>query len=138
MGSWPSGPYDNLLFDPPPLHKFVIWKHSTCIGFGASVAACFLAKSLQPCAKFQQCNIVLTHGDLNERNIVVDDGTITGLVDWETLGWYPDFWELMAALQGCYTPEWREELSVALGPPSDLSLPYHSVLSNALHRPWAE
>ncbi|KAI0803601.1 kinase-like domain-containing protein [Xylaria sp. FL0064] len=37
---------------------------------------------------------VFTHADLAPRNIMVDDrGKITGLVDWEFAGWYPDYWE---------------------------------------------
>ncbi|KFA71450.1 hypothetical protein S40288_04316 [Stachybotrys chartarum IBT 40288] len=46
--------------------------------------------------------IVLTHGDLNARNILVGktfhrDGTtswkITGIVDWEFAGYMPDYWD---------------------------------------------
>lgn len=38
--------------------------------------------------------IVLTHADLNLKNILVDEtGKISGIVDWETAGWYPEYWE---------------------------------------------
>ncbi|OTA62207.1 hypothetical protein K449DRAFT_405600 [Hypoxylon sp. EC38] len=37
---------------------------------------------------------VFTHGDIAPRNIMVNDsGSITGLIDWENSGWYPDYWE---------------------------------------------
>lgn len=37
---------------------------------------------------------VFTHGDLTPRNIMVDScGWITGILDWELAGWYPDYWE---------------------------------------------
>ncbi|KAI0964779.1 kinase-like protein [Xylaria arbuscula] len=37
---------------------------------------------------------VFTHADLAPRNVLVDDrGEITGLIDWEFAGWYPDYWE---------------------------------------------
>ncbi|KAI1131114.1 kinase-like protein [Nemania abortiva] len=37
---------------------------------------------------------VFTHADLAPRNIMVDEScTITGLIDWEFSGWYPDYWE---------------------------------------------
>lgn len=37
---------------------------------------------------------VFTHGDIAPRNIMVtDSGSITGLIDWENAGWYPDYWE---------------------------------------------
>ena len=38
-------------------------------------------------------DIVLTHGDLNPRNIVVNDGRIVAILDWENAGWYPEYWE---------------------------------------------
>lgn len=37
--------------------------------------------------------IVFTHADLNLRNIMVKDGRISGIVDWENAGWYPEYWE---------------------------------------------
>jgi aminoglycoside phosphotransferase (APT) family kinase protein len=51
--------------------------------------------------------IVFTHADLNPRNILVSqtarsDGTIgwivTGIVDWETAGFYPEYWEFTKAM----------------------------------------
>ena len=37
---------------------------------------------------------VFTHGDIAPRNIMVDDeNKITGILDWEYAGWYPDYWE---------------------------------------------
>ncbi|TGO15164.1 hypothetical protein BTUL_0043g00170 [Botrytis tulipae] len=37
--------------------------------------------------------IFFTHADLNMRNILVKDGKISGIVDWENSGWYPEYWE---------------------------------------------
>ena len=37
--------------------------------------------------------IVFTHADLHMRNILAKDGVLTGIVDWENAGWYPDYWE---------------------------------------------
>ncbi|RWA08939.1 hypothetical protein EKO27_g6170 [Xylaria grammica] len=37
---------------------------------------------------------VFTHGDIAPRNIMVNDSaSITGLIDWENSGWYPEYWE---------------------------------------------
>ncbi|TGJ86550.1 hypothetical protein E0Z10_g2230 [Xylaria hypoxylon] len=37
---------------------------------------------------------VFTHGDIAPRNIMVNDSaSITGVIDWENSGWYPDYWE---------------------------------------------
>ncbi|RAK97506.1 uncharacterized protein BO80DRAFT_482083, partial [Aspergillus ibericus CBS 121593] len=33
--------------------------------------------------------IVFTHGDFRLANIMVHDGHVTGIVDWEYSGWYP-------------------------------------------------
>jgi len=37
--------------------------------------------------------IVFTHADLNMRNILVKDRRISGIIDWENAGWYPEYWE---------------------------------------------
>ncbi|KAH7309860.1 hypothetical protein B0I35DRAFT_359428 [Stachybotrys elegans] len=51
--------------------------------------------------------ITFTHADLNPRNILVDrsirpDGSrcwkITGIVDWETAGYWPEYWDLTKAM----------------------------------------
>ncbi|KAI5300879.1 hypothetical protein KEM55_004198 [Ascosphaera atra] len=37
---------------------------------------------------------VFAHSDIAPRNILVgQDGAITGIIDWEFAGWYPDWWE---------------------------------------------
>ncbi|KAI1020186.1 hypothetical protein LB503_006225 [Fusarium chuoi] len=41
---------------------------------------------------------VLTHGDLSPRNIMVDASTITGIIDWELSGFYPEYVEYAFAL----------------------------------------
>jgi aminoglycoside phosphotransferase (APT) family kinase protein len=39
--------------------------------------------------------LVFTHADLADRNIVVQDGRITGILDWEWAGFYPEHWEFV-------------------------------------------
>lgn len=39
--------------------------------------------------------IVFAHGDLAPRNILVMNGHITAIVDWETAGWFPAYWEFV-------------------------------------------
>ncbi|PNP81640.1 hypothetical protein FNYG_04666 [Fusarium nygamai] len=41
---------------------------------------------------------VLTHGDLSPRNIIVEGSTITGIIDWELSGFYPEYVEYAFAL----------------------------------------
>jgi fructosamine-3-kinase len=43
--------------------------------------------------------IVFTHGDLSSLNILVRGDDIVGIVDWETAGWYPSYWEYTTACQ---------------------------------------
>jgi len=54
--------------------------------------------------------IVMTHGDLNPRNIMItwesDQGSlrtvkdikVSGILGWESAGWYPEYWEFVKAL----------------------------------------
>ncbi|KAK2757047.1 hypothetical protein FQN54_005016 [Arachnomyces sp. PD_36] len=50
--------------------------------------------------------IVMTHGDLHPRNILVDaeqSVRIMGIVDWEFGGAYPEYWEYVQALKSSFT-----------------------------------
>ncbi|KAL1866866.1 hypothetical protein Daus18300_006569 [Diaporthe australafricana] len=40
---------------------------------------------------------VFTHGDLSSLNILVRGDRVVGIVDWETAGWYPPYWEYTSA-----------------------------------------
>ncbi|KJK86133.1 hypothetical protein H633G_10016 [Metarhizium anisopliae BRIP 53284] len=52
--------------------------------------------------------IVLSHCDLAPRNILVQDGKITGLVDWEDGGWYPEYWDYVKFFQRPATTDWKQ------------------------------
>lgn len=41
--------------------------------------------------------LVFTHGDLSSLNILIRGDKIVGLIDWETAGWYPPYWEYTSA-----------------------------------------
>ncbi|KAH8725719.1 hypothetical protein GQ44DRAFT_726809 [Phaeosphaeriaceae sp. PMI808] len=43
---------------------------------------------------------MFTHGDLHQGNIMVKDGKITGLIDLELAGWYPEYWDYV---KFCYS-----------------------------------
>jgi aminoglycoside phosphotransferase len=47
--------------------------------------------------------IKFTHGDLSPTNILVQEGHVTGILDWEEAGWYPEYWEYIKTMQGCAT-----------------------------------
>ena len=42
--------------------------------------------------------IVFTHGDLAFHNIMVKDGHINAILDWEYSGWYPEHWDYCKSL----------------------------------------
>ena len=49
-------------------------------------------------------DVVLTHGDLVGVNILVRDGRIVAIIDWERAGFYPEYFELVRLFRG---PNWR-------------------------------
>src|SRR3569833_495851 len=48
--------------------------------------------------------IVLTHGDFDPRNILVQGSKVVAILDWELAGFYPDYWEYCKALR---RPDWN-------------------------------
>lgn len=54
-------------------------------------------KKLAEMRETSPSKFVLTHGDLYPRNILVEDGKITGIVDWEHSGFYPEYVEYALA-----------------------------------------
>lgn len=42
-------------------------------------------------------SLVFTHGDLNSFNILVSGDKVVGIIDWETSGWFPSYWEYTCA-----------------------------------------
>ncbi|KAH7886513.1 hypothetical protein F5I97DRAFT_1808227 [Phlebopus sp. FC_14] len=73
VGSVTGGPHNNRFMPYPwtPLHAF------------SSLLKCFPTEA----------HIYLTHGDLLPHNILVEGSKITAIIDWETAGFYPEFWE---------------------------------------------
>lgn len=61
---------------------------------------------------------VLTHGDLAARNIMVKDGKITGIVDWEYSGFFPEYMEyaLATVIHDCHESWWLSVLKEILEP----------------------
>lgn len=50
-------------------------------------------------AFYQQADnkLLLAHGDLSSLNIIVRHDNVVGIVDWETAGWFPAYWEYSTA-----------------------------------------
>jgi len=67
---------------------------------------------------------VFTHGDLSSLNILTRGDDIVGIIDWETSGWYPTYWEYTTACQvNPYNEFWREEIDKFMEPlPKELEM----------------
>ncbi|KAF2824557.1 hypothetical protein CC86DRAFT_421116 [Ophiobolus disseminans] len=56
-----------------------------------------------------------THGDLNSMNILVKGDSIVGIIDWDTAGWYPEYWEHTTAYNiNPYNGFWKDEIGTFL------------------------
>ncbi|RWA05038.1 hypothetical protein EKO27_g10067 [Xylaria grammica] len=51
--------------------------------------------------------VVFTHGDIAARNILVRDGRVVALLDWEFAGWCPEYWDYVFALRGLDNLDWE-------------------------------
>lgn len=53
--------------------------------------------------------IAFTHGDFKAHNILVgDDNQLTGFLDWESGGWYPEYWEHSTAMRWERDSSWYQ------------------------------
>ena len=41
----------------------------------------------------RQYHTTFTHSDIAPRTILINDGKIAAIVDWESADWYPEYWE---------------------------------------------
>ncbi|THZ57474.1 APH-domain-containing protein [Aureobasidium pullulans] len=60
-------------------------------------------------------DIVYTHGDLKHHNIMVHNGHVSGFIDWESAGWYPEYWDFTTALRYQDEGFWWYDFVVKLG-----------------------
>ncbi|CAG8932525.1 unnamed protein product [Penicillium salamii] len=61
-----------------------------------------------------------THGDLTDVNIMVEDGHLVGIIDWEAAGYFPVWWEFagLSIGLGQVDVEWKQTLRRYM-PPED-------------------
>ena len=65
---------------------------------------------------------VFTHADVAPRNIMVDGrGRITGIIDWEHAGWYPDYWEYANIRKPSMDDDWQDWMDKTAPQKWDLS-----------------
>lgn len=102
IGSYGRAPYPDLAqFGPPfdkPFTSVSQMKEAFLEGYEKERGPSFctlLRKILR-----DDYRIVFTHSDLNIRNILVRDGHIVAILDWETAGFFPEYWEFAEAMRG--------------------------------------
>lgn len=62
-------------------------------------------------------DVVFTHGDLSSLNIMAKGDEVVGIIDWETAGWMPPYWEYTSSCNvNPYNEFWREEIDKLLEP----------------------
>ncbi|KAL4078993.1 kinase-like domain-containing protein [Scleroderma citrinum] len=115
LGSITGGPYNNR-FMPYPWHpphafssiqEYLDYYRTIFLDFCGQEFVDELFSCLPTEAK-----VCLTHGDLLPQNILIEGSTITGIIDWETAGYYPEFWEYCRMYDpGLMTPAWAHVLA---------------------------
>lgn len=99
LGSVCSGGYSLLLDKHASSTYFAIRPHPTQGQFIAFLISSFY--SMVPktvvaalASQFQRnYKLVLTHGELCPKHIIVDSGVIVGILGWDCAGLYPEWWE---------------------------------------------
>lgn len=61
---------------------------------GCTAAAFFGGQTSYP----QNHSICFTHSDFHRTNLLVDQGQLSGIIDWECAGYKPEYWEYTKAL----------------------------------------
>ncbi|KAK3905578.1 kinase-like domain-containing protein [Staphylotrichum tortipilum] len=103
-GTAPSTPgYDHRLGSQPwgPFPSFSAFH--TFLRFGEPLADWEPAVAAVHARDY---GVRFAHADLAPRNVLVDprEGRVTGVVDWEFAGWYPEYWEYTKMFYGGVRP----------------------------------
>lgn len=114
LGSVSGGPYRNFFFPEYTSPKYAFsttgefidhYRQTLLLYSGEEYTETFLSQFPRNAA------IHFTHGDLLPKNIVVHGSTITGIIDWYTGGFYPEFWEYCRMHDPYFmTPGWDHVL----------------------------
>ncbi|KAJ8523317.1 hypothetical protein ONZ45_g147 [Pleurotus djamor] len=101
--------------DGGKLHDHRIWNATGDKGMDPEVKAeVDKLIELYEASEAKRRETVFTHGDISLSNILVKDGKVVGIVDWEMSGWYPCYWEYTTAMITHYIRGWREEIGTFL------------------------
>lgn len=74
--------------------------------------------------------IVFSHGDLHQDNIMIRNGKIVALIDWEFSGWYPEYWDYVKfCCAGSEHRDWLDFAGDIFSQTYDEQLLFHMALS---------
>jgi serine/threonine protein kinase len=109
----PCGPFESV----QTFQKHLIWKSKDDKGDAGRRKLIDSAERDSPTC--------LSHCDLNMSNILIDGNGITGIIDWEMAGWYPEYWEYVMASNMSPHPTWQYRANRFLKP-----FPYERALED--------
>ena len=138
LGSVDGGPYNNRFMPYPwnPPHAFSSVKEylDHYRSFFLDFCGQEYVEELFSCFP-TETKVYLTHGDLLPHNILVEGSKITGIIDWETAGYYPEFWEYCRMHDlGRMTPAWAYVLArIFPGPRREKEIKSVSKILRYLH-----
>ncbi|KAE8323655.1 kinase-like protein [Aspergillus sergii] len=98
IGSADHGPATNAILATCPFSSEKEFNETIIEGYQSKAPRSHARKYLFRMVEYQEHQIVFTHGDFRPQNIMVEDGNVTGIIDWELSGWYPEYWEFANAL----------------------------------------
>jgi len=138
LGSVSGGPYNNKFMPYPwtpkrafeSVGEYLCYYREMFLDFCGAEYIDKLFSSLP-----RNAPITLAHGDLLPCNVIVQGSKITGIIDWETAGFYPTFWEYCRMhLPSAMTPGWDYILKrVFPGPRRQKEIDTVSVMLNLVH-----
>ncbi|KAF9458017.1 kinase-like domain-containing protein [Collybia nuda] len=134
LGFWKGGAYRNVFFRPTPWETADVVPRSAFKSIGDFHAYWVTRSGLdKPLDNPDSYAAILSHGDLGCRNILMEPtgAKILAVIDWDTFGWYPDFWETMIIHRDAlWSQRWESALSDII-PRRPVDEMYHDILDAA-------
>ncbi|KAI2747216.1 hypothetical protein DTO013E5_3762 [Penicillium roqueforti] len=102
IGSTDSGPIMDPIFetyhDKGPFNSEEAFNNAIVDAYQSKAPRCHIKSFLSGMLCQNKHQIKFIHGDLRLQNTIVNDGSVSGIVDWEFSGLYPEYWEFSKAL----------------------------------------
>ncbi len=113
--------------EKPTQEQFVAFLLSTLSTSCAPAVAGRIAKHFS-----KSTSLVLCHGDLCPRNIIVHNHLVVGIIGWDCAGWYPKWWEYVKFFETFTNPmnqDWYDYVDEILDTAyTDEMVAYQSVM----------